>query len=179
MFKHFLLLPAAAIVLAFTNVEQKNIFEKKEVQSVRYAVAVVPGAFPKSYGYFNKAFKFNNIDPLALRFTATDSADLMLVQKIMDDQLAAYLDSKKIQVKGVPSNKVSDALKKYGHQAMTLTDNAGKNYICINAICEPDNFSDRWLTNWVEVKNGGTCFWHFIVSLSDKKLLFAHPNGEA
>ena len=172
--------PLLLLVFAFNITEQpKPIFEKKEIRSVKYAVAVLPGAFPKSYGYFNKAFKFNNIDPLTLHFTSTDSAQLVLVQKILKEQLGAYLDSKKITVPNVTSNKVHDALNKYGQQVMTLTDKAGKNYICMNAVCEPEKFSDRWLNNWVEVKDGGTCYWHLIISLSDKKLLFAHPNGDA
>lgn len=165
------------MLLSFTG--EKTVFEKKEIRSVKYAVAVLPGAFPKSYGYFNKAFKFNNVDPLGLTFIATDSVELMMAEKIMEDQLGSYLNSKNIEMPNVTSNKVYHTLRTYGQQVMTLIDKTGKRFMCINAFCNPENFTDKWLMNWVEVKDGGTCFWHLIIGLSDKKLLFAHPNGEA
>lgn len=167
------------LVFSFAVPQQKPIFEKREVKSVKYAVAVMPGAFPKSYGYFNKAFKFNNIDPLALNFSLTDTSDLSLTEKILEEQLGNYLESKNIEMQGVINNKVYVTLKTYGHQGMTLTDKNNKKYICLNLICNPENHLEKWLYNWIEVKNGGTCYWHIILSLSDKKLLFAHPNGEA
>lgn len=176
IFAALLLLPALP---AFILPQQpKPIFEKKTVLSVNYAVAFMPNAFPKSYGYFNKAFKFNNIDPLELNFLQTDSTDLILTQKILEEQLGKYMTSKNIAIKGVLNNKAHLTLKNYGHQAMTLTDKAGKKYICLNLVCDTENHSEKWLFNWVEVKDGGTCYWHMILSISDKKLLFAHPNGE-
>lgn len=52
----------------------------------------------------------------------------------------------------------------------------GNKYVYINCFC---GHYKNWETEVVEVKDGGHCYFHMLINLTKKKVLFICPNGEA
>jgi len=67
-------------------------------------------------------------------------------------------------------------LDDYGRQYMSVVSNKGEILVFVNCFCSPKNFNyrDKML---VQVDDGGNCFFHFKVNLTEKKVFDFIENG--
>ncbi|MDP4204015.1 MAG: hypothetical protein Q8861_15135 [Bacteroidota bacterium] len=69
-------------------------------------------------------------------------------------------------------------LKKYGRQYIAVKDKHSHTIVYINCFCNPSEFSYR-KQEWVQVEDGGNCFFQIKIDLNDKKVIDFKENGVA
>jgi len=67
----------------------------------------------------------------------------------------------------------------YTFQYQGKTSVLGDRYVFVNAFCDSSRNDDQMRTEWVEVFDGGTCYFHVEYDLKNKRLRNLLVNGEA
>ena len=113
---------------------------------------------------------FNGANPLQLT-----NQDLKSVDKIFNDCIQIH-NSKQDTTKEF--NEFID-LKKYKIQYVPFISSNGQKKVYINAFCNYYwNFeSTGWKRHLIEVKDGGSCFFHLTINLTDNNYEEFYTNG--
>jgi hypothetical protein len=60
----------------------------------------------------------------------------------------------------------------------TGVEGGGARQLVVAALCRPDDFPE-WQTSWIEVSDGGACFWDATMDLETGEILRLYVHGEA
>jgi hypothetical protein len=69
-------------------------------------------------------------------------------------------------------------LEKYGRQYVAAKSPSGQVIVYINCFCNPDKFPDRDKYE-VRASDGGSCYFQFIINLTEEEILNFEMNGVA
>jgi hypothetical protein len=94
------------------------------------------------------------------------------------DSLNRYL--REVKHKSIQVNKddLLIRIKDYGRQYLAVQDKKGHKIIYLNCFCNPAEFKSR-KSDWVLVDDGGKCFFHVKIDLTDKVIIEFSVNGVA
>ncbi|MBK7483698.1 MAG: hypothetical protein IPI72_13385 [Flavobacteriales bacterium] len=88
----------------------------------------------------------------------------------------AFRDSLQHASKGrVTQNFVMVRLNEAHRQYQAGHDRKGKLLVYVNGLCRPTD--DRWKQDWVFFHDGGPCYWHAVVNLTDRRIERLVVNG--
>jgi hypothetical protein len=60
----------------------------------------------------------------------------------------------------------------------TGVEGGGQRHLVVVALCSPDDFPD-WENHWIEVSDGGACFWDATMDLATGEILRVSVHGQA
>ena len=67
----------------------------------------------------------------------------------------------------------------YFRQYCVLRDGEGHRIVFLNAICAPAASKAPWQQGWIEVEDGGSCYFQALFDLSAGRVVEFNVNGEA
>jgi len=78
-----------------------------------------------------------------------------------------------------PSGEIvtADDLDGYVRQ-YTGVEGGGARQLVVSALCSPEDFPE-WETQWIEVSDGGACFWDATMDLESGEILRLYFHGQA
>ena len=70
-------------------------------------------------------------------------------------------------------------MRKYKVQYIPFITSNGRKKVFVNAFCDYNLNFDllEWKKHLIQVYDGGSCFFHLIINLTDKKYEEFHTNG--
>ncbi|NLR95043.1 hypothetical protein [Flammeovirga agarivorans] len=155
-------------------VKQKKIeLEKSKIEKTDFTTKKKQTETVESKITILKNTEYNNLIEKKYGFKSWNpkTQDLNLVQEILDK---AYIRN----------------LEKYYRQYIPYINEKGEKFIEINAFCEKleyshnrkkriTEFSKRdWENEYVEVDDGGNCYWQIIINVDKKEIKDFFVNGE-
>jgi hypothetical protein len=106
--------------------------------------------------------------------TSITNEDLQTIDTLLTDCIKVY----NIGKHATNSHSLYIDLKKYRRQYVPFLNSKGERMVFINAFCELDHF-DYWKKTLVDVKDGGSCFFHVSINLTTGKYEQLYSNGYA
>jgi hypothetical protein len=98
--------------------------------------------------------------------------------KIKLDSLKKRYNTPKYKGIQFMENQFYIDLKKYGRQYIAVKDKHSHKIVYINCFCNPSEFTYR-KSDWVQVDDGGNCFFQIKIDLNAKKIIDFRENGVA
>lgn len=98
--------------------------------------------------------------------------------KIKLDSLEKHYNTPKYKGIQFLENQFYIDLQKYGRQYIAVKDKHSHKIVYINCFCNPSEFTYR-KHDWVQVDDGGNCFFQIKIDLNDKKVIDFRENGVA
>jgi hypothetical protein len=186
IFQRSLFVLSAVFTLSFS--QAPDPFKEISLNGFNYSVSINTSC--KDAPSFKRMSSWNKLSLTAMKEQMSDSADLLKAESILKSDLESFmqtphhnemrykyfqadttapLDQSTIErYKGVYAR-----IQHHTRQIRTFSIE-NKRYVYINAACD-----NVYYNAWIDAADGGECYWHIIINLSDKTIVSAGHNGVA
>ncbi|WP_153797407.1 hypothetical protein [Foetidibacter luteolus] len=117
----------------------------------------------------------DSVQYVILNNLAKDFFDSACKPAALSESEIAVIDS--LTKEQMKTERASRAFDSYKRQFIVVTDSQGDKLVYVNGFCNWKN--QTWLSVFVQVDDGGNCFYQMRLNLSKKKVSFFSYNGYA